>query len=98
MCIILISPYIIIFFILVTEKLKEIRLELNQLNRKTGFLELKNYDQDREIHFLKTIISNLVKPTGDDKMQNGNDESDDGVIMVRNKRPASLIHLEHNSM
>jgi len=33
-------------FYLVTDQLKEIRLEISQLNHKTGPLELKNEDQD----------------------------------------------------
>ena len=49
----------------VAEKLKEMRLELNQLNRKSELSELKNVRQDGEIRFLKTdlfkILSGLQK-------------------------------------
>jgi len=63
------------------------RVEMNQLNRK-------NEDQDEEIRSLKKVISNLIVK------QNGNEEvksSDllDSSVLVRNKRPASLIHLQH---
>ena len=78
-------------FYLVADQLKEIRLEMNQLNRKTGLLQHKNDDQDEEIRSLKNIISNLINKQKEVKSIN---QLDDGVI-VRNKRPASLIHLQH---
>ena len=64
---------------------------MNQLNNKTGLLKLKNDDQDEEIRSLKNIISNLINKQKEVKSIN---QLDDGVI-VRNKRPASLIHLQH---
>lgn len=77
-------------FFIVADELKEMRLEMNQLNRKTGLLELKNDDQDKEIRSLKNIILDLiVKPNGDEEMKSGG-------VMMRNKRPASLIHLQHS--
>ena len=36
------------------------RLEISQLNRKTGLSELKNVRQDGEIRFLKIVLTNIV--------------------------------------
>jgi len=41
-------------FHLVADQLKEMRLEMNQLNHK-------NEDQDEEIRSLKKVISNLIR-------------------------------------
>ena len=79
----------------VADHLKELRLEMRQLNRKNELLELKNDDQDEEIRSLKSIISNLIVKQNGDEETKINHELDDGVVMVRNKRPASLIHLQN---
>ena len=43
---------------------------MNQLNRKTGLLKLKNDDQDEEIRSLKNIISKLInKPNSDEEVK-----------------------------
>ena len=55
--------------VLVADQLKEMRLELNQLNRKSGHLELKNIRQDGEIRLLKTILSNIVFQQSHSTMQ-----------------------------
>lgn len=68
---------------------------MNQLNRKTGLLEHKNDDQDKEIRSLENIILKLIaKQNGNEAMKNY-DGLNDGDLMVRNKRPASLIHMKH---
>jgi len=68
---------------------------MNQLNRKTGLIEHKNDDQDEEISSLKIIISNLiVNKQNYDKVEKSRDQLDDSAMM-RNKRPASVIHLQH---
>lgn len=59
------------------------RSELNQLNRKTGLMELKNFRQDGELRFLKTLISNIVT-----SKQNGDEIVN---IMEMKKRPARLL-------
>jgi len=67
---------------------------MNQLNSKTGLLKLKNDDQDEEILSLKNIISKLInKPNSDEEVKISN-QLVNGVI-VRNQRPASIIHLQH---
>ena len=71
-------------FIIVADQLKEMRLEINQLNRKTGLLELKNVRQDGEIRLLKTILSNIVV--------NGQKEKNNKRIVMQ-KRAARLIPL-----
>jgi len=63
---------------IVAGQLKEMRLEINQLNRKTGLLELKNVRQDGELRFLKTILTNIL---------NGNNS-------VMQKRAARLMPLQ----
>jgi len=69
---------------------------MSQLNGKTGLLELKNEDQDDEIRSLKNIISNLInKRNGDEEVKSSHQLIDEMSVMVRNKRPASLIHLQH---
>ncbi len=66
---------------------------MNQLNSKTGLLKLKNDDQDEEILSLKNIISKLInKPNSDEEVKISN-QLVNGVI-VRNQRPASIIHLQ----
>jgi len=60
------------------------RLELNQLNRKTGHLELKNVRQDGEIRFLRTLLSNIVNG----QSENGN------KLMAMHKRAARLLPLQ----
>ena len=52
-----------------TDQLKEMRLEINQLNRKSGLLEMKNVRQDGEIRLLKTILSNIVLKQSNSDMQ-----------------------------
>ena len=53
--------HILLYIILiVADQLKEMRLQISQLNRKTGLLELKNEDQDKEMQFLKNIIFDCV--------------------------------------
>jgi len=74
------------FFIIVAAQLKEMRSELNLLNRKTGLLELKNVRQDGEIRILKTIISTIVNG----KQKNNNDNH----LMVMQKRAARLIPVQ----
>ncbi len=74
------------FFIIVAAQLKEMRSELNLLNRKTGLLELKNVHQDGEIRILKTIISTIVNG----KQKNNNDNH----LMVMQKRAARLIPVQ----
>ena len=71
------------FFIIVTAQLKEMRSELNLLNRKTGLLELKNVRQDGEIRILKTIISTIV-----------NGKQKNKQLMVMQKRAARLIPVQ----
>ena len=68
----------------VSDQLKEMRSEINQLNRKIGLLELKNIRQDGELRYLKTVLSNIVASN-----QNG----DEGVNMAMQKRPARLLPL-----
>ena len=70
------------FFVIVADQLQDMRLELNQLNRKTGLLDLKNVRQDGELRFLKTLLSNIVN-----SKQNG----DEIVNMEIKKRPARLL-------
>jgi len=72
------------FFVIVADQLKYMRLKLNQLNRKTGLLELKNFRQDGEIRFLRTLLSNIVNG------QSGNDNK----LMVMHKRAARLLPLQ----
>ena len=45
------------------------RLEINQLNRKSGLSDLKNIRQDREIRFLKTLLSSIVFQQSHSAMQ-----------------------------
>ncbi len=52
-----------------TDQLQEMRLEINQLNRKSGLLEMKNVRQDGEIRLLKTILSNIVLKQSNSDMQ-----------------------------
>ena len=66
----------------VADQLKEMRSEINQLNRKTGLLELKNIRQDGELRYLKTVLSNIVASN-----QNG----DEIVNVAMQKRPARLL-------
>ena len=61
------------------------RLEINQLNRKTGLLELKNVRQNREIRFLKTILSNIV---------HGKQNNDQKINPAMRKRAARLIPVQ----
>ena len=68
----------------VADQLKEMRSEINQLNRKTGLLELKNIRQDGELRYLKTVLSNIVASN-----QNG----DEIVNVAMQKRPARLLPL-----
>ena len=75
---------------IVADQLKEFRLEMSQLNKKNELLVLKNDDQDEEIRSLKNIVSNLIV-----KQNGGKEMKINGGVMVRNKRPASLIHLEN---
>jgi len=55
--------------VIVADQLKEMRLELNQLNRKSGLQELKNVRQDGEIRFLKTLLSSIVSQQSHSAMQ-----------------------------
>ena len=57
------------WFIKITDQLKEMRLEINQLNRKSGLSDLKNIRQDREIRFLKTLLSSIVFQQSHSAMQ-----------------------------
>jgi len=72
------------FVIVPDDQLKEIRLELNQLNRKTGLLELKNVRQDGEIRFLRTLLSSIINV----QSENGN------KLMAMPKRAARLLPLQ----
>jgi len=60
------------------------RLEINQLNRKSGLLELKNVRQDGEIRLLKTILSSIVSG----QSENSN------KLMAMHKRAARLMPLQ----
>ena len=77
--------YYYISFTLVADELKEIRLELNHLNRKNGHLELKNARQDGEIRFLKRALSNIV---------NGEPNNDQMIKPSMQKRAARLLPLQ----
>ena len=70
---------------IVADQLKEMRLELNQLNRKTGLLELKNVRQDGEIRFLRTLLSSIINVPS----ENGNK-----LLMAMPKRAARLLPLQ----
>jgi len=68
------------------------RLEISQLNSKTGLLDLKNEDQDKEIRFLKNIISDFVtKLNGNEEMKRNHEI---GGMVVQNKRAARLLPLQ----
>lgn len=69
---------------IVADQLNEMRLEMSQLNRKSGLLELKNVRQDGEIRLMKTLLSNIV---------NGQSENDNKP-MVMLKRAARLLPLQ----
>jgi len=73
------------FFVIVADQLQEMRLELNQLNRKTGLLEFKNVRQDGEIRLLRTLLSNIV---------NGQSENKNDKLAMMRKRAARLIPLQ----
>jgi len=59
------------------------RLELNQLNRKSELSELKNVRQDGEIRFLKTILSKILK--------SGQQKNDEIINSIIQKRPARIL-------
>lgn len=63
------------------------RLEINQLNRKSGLLaELKNVHQDGEIRFLKLVLSKIIN--------NGKQNIDEKINQAMRKRAARLIPVQ----
>ena len=58
------------------------RLELNQLNRKSELSELKNVRQDGEIRFLKTDLFKILS---------GLQKNDEMINSIIQKRPARIL-------
>ena len=70
-------------------RLKELELQVHQLNRKNVLLRLKDHHQDREIRMLKTLMSKIVKIP---KLiaENYEDGNTNAPVEIQ-KRPARLL-------
>jgi len=66
-------------------------LQIHQLNRKNVLSGLKNDQQDREIRFLKTLMSKII--TKDNQNKNTDEVANNDAPIMMQKRPARLLPL-----
>ena len=74
------------------DQLKQLMVEHDLLNRRVGFLEIKNMEQKEDIHFLNAQLSEIKQNDAVRKnLDNQGESTNDAVIMTKQKRPARLF-------
>ena len=75
----------------VENQFKQLKLEHDTLIRRVGFLEIENKEQKEDIQFLNAQLSEIKQKDATIKNIHNQGESNDAVIMMRQKRPARLF-------